>query len=158
MKNLIWSWQVGTQLSVSELYHILQLRVEVFVVEQECPYQDVDGLDLDCWHLSLFTERSPQKPAAYLRVFPPKNDVITIGRVIVASDYRKQGLGRVLMQEAHLRCQSFEFKTIQLSAQHHLENFYKTLGYSPVGVPYDEDGIPHIKMTANHNTLSFPPS
>ena len=153
MKTLIWSWQIGNKLSISELYHILQLRIEVFVVEQECPYQDVDGCDLECWHLSAFTEQSPQAPVAYLRVFPPENNVVTIGRVIVASDHRKKGLGKILMREAHSRCCSFEFKTYQLSAQYHLQNFYKDLGYRPVGKPYDEDGIPHIKMVATKETV-----
>ena len=156
MKTIRWSWQIGNLLSVSELYNILQLRVEVFVVEQDCPYQDVDGLDLDCWHLSMFTDQHPQKPVAYLRVFPPKSDVVTIGRVIVAHHSRKQGLGKILMQEAHLRCRSFDFTSFQLSAQHHLQSFYQDLGYTSVGDPYDEDGIPHIKMIAHKNTARYP--
>ena len=156
MKNIHWSWQRGNLLSVSEMYHILQLRIEVFVVEQDCPYQDVDGLDLDCWHLSMFTEQHPKKPISYLRVFPPKNQIVTIGRVIVAAHARKQGLGKILMKEAHQRCSSFHFSSFQLSAQHHLQGFYQDLGYNSVGEPYDEDGIPHIKMIANKNTARCP--
>ncbi|MBM75567.1 MAG: hypothetical protein CMK59_09200 [Proteobacteria bacterium] len=156
MKTSTWNWQIGHKLSTPELYYILQLRMDVFVVEQECAYQDVDGCDLNCWHLTLSSSNTPHKIMAYLRVFPPKEKTVIIGRVIVASDFRKQGLGRTLMQEAHLRCHSFDFKTFQLSAQHHLQSFYEHLGYQAVGTPYDEDGIPHIKMVASKESASYP--
>ncbi len=143
-----WQIQSFSELSTSRLYQILQLRSEVFVVEQYCVYQDLDGLDDQAYH--LFAEENEQV-IAYARIFKKGikyTDSASIGRVIIERKFRKQGVGKILMLKAidFLTEGQIESK-ISISAQSHLQNFYKDVGFEPVEHEYLEDGIPHIKMT-----------
>ena len=141
-----WDWKHWNQLSITELYNILQLRQAVFVVEQLCPYLDADGEDQCCYHLSGYKQ---DQLVAYVRVFPPNltKPEVVIGRVITASSIRGQGWGRPLMMMAEEYAhQEFGAQGFYLGAQAHLEKFYTSLGYQRCGPNYDEDGIPHLPM------------
>ena len=133
-------------LGVQRLYELLALRSEVFVVEQHCVFQDIDGLDPQTLH--LLGEREGRL-LAYARLIPPgvKSADCLIGRVVTAPAARGGGTGRALMAEAIARCeQLWPGQAISLHAQAHLERFYAGFGFVPVGEPYIEDGIPHIEM------------
>ncbi|MCF3111757.1 GNAT family N-acetyltransferase [Niabella sp. CC-SYL272] len=145
-----WACRPFEQLSTTELYAILQLRAAVFVVEQASIYQDLDGKDFKALHL---TGTDNEQLIAYTRLLPPgiSYKEPSIGRVVIAPSHRAYGLGRELMKRSINRCQEqFEQKSIRISAQLYLKNFYTSLGFEPVGVPYDEDGIPHIEMVSIH--------
>ena len=134
------------ELSTTELYAILQLRGEVFIVEQDCVYQDLDGKDIKALHVLGFKNN---KMVAYTRVFKPGDyfSEASIGRVVVAQSERKHKYGYVIM-EASIEAVKNHFKTlkIKLSAQCYLKTFYGNLGFKTVGEEYLEDGIPHITM------------
>ena len=135
------------ELSVNELYAILRLRSEVFVVEQSCVYQDLDGKDQKALHVIGSTEN---EIVAYTRIFGPGDyfDEASIGRVVVKKTARKYGYGLEIMK-ASIKAIELYFKTkeIHLSAQKYLKKFYESLGFVQVGFEYLEDGIPHIGMT-----------
>ncbi len=136
-------------LTVEELYGIFRLRVEVFIVEQDCPYQDVDGLDPVALHL-LGTNASGDL-VAYARLLPAGAaypDAAAIGRVVTARAARGAGLGKRLMEVAISEV-GHRFGAgvgIRLGAQNYAIPFYRRLGFSPVGESYLEDGIPHTTM------------
>lgn len=135
------------ELDTYELYEILKLRTEVFVVEQKCPYQEVDGLDLDSYHFIGRNNRG--EICAYLRI-PLKGisyEHVSIGRVLVSEKYRGKGYARELMLRA-LDIISNEMKEerVIISAQAYLEDFYNSFGFNPISDVYLEDGIEHIKM------------
>ena len=141
-----WIVKKFDELSVAELYTIIQLRNEVFVVEQDCPYQDADGKDQESWHLCGWQEN---ELVAYCRIIPPgiSYDEASIGRVVTSPAHRKSGLGRELMEIGIEKTYSlFSTDQIQIGAQRYLEKFYNTLGFTAVGDPYLEDGIPHLHM------------
>jgi len=141
-----WSLSSWDTLSRDELYTILQLRQQIFVVEQNCPYLDADGTDHKALHLQGYAQ---QELCAYARIFPPKekNNTVVIGRVIVAQHFRGRGLGKILMQKSHeLSYEQFPQCRFFLSAQSHLSSFYGDLGYQQCGEGYLEDDIPHIPM------------
>ncbi|MCL2896509.1 GNAT family N-acetyltransferase [Brenneria tiliae] len=146
--NLIWhDWHVA-DLNVYSLHDILALRNQVFIVEQRCPYQDIDGRDLADGNRHI-TAYHNGKLAAYARLLAPHpgNDVVTIGRVIVAPDARGRHLGHLLMEHALTACaRHWPQKLLFLSAQAHLQDFYAAFGFVATGEAYDEDGIPHIDM------------
>ena len=137
------------ELDIHELYQILQLRSEVFVVEQDCVYQDLDFKDQKSLHILGVKN---DKIVAYTRIFKPgdyfKNS--SIGRVVVAASERKYGYGHTLMK-ASIKAveENFKTSTITISAQKHLKKFYKSHQFKQVGEEYLEDGIPHIKMDRN---------
>lgn len=145
------AWQVKhfKALNIDELYDILKLRIDVFVVEQTCFYADIDDIDRheDTVHLFCYLEG---KVAGYLRILAKGQsyqDYIAIGRVIVASHARGTGLGHQLMAEALNVCQQyFPDQQIKISAQEHLESFYGKHGFERVSAMYLEDNIPHIAM------------
>ncbi|MBA6364566.1 GNAT family N-acetyltransferase [Colwellia sp. BRX8-4] len=145
------AWQVKhfKALNIDELYEILKLRIDVFVVEQTCFYADIDDIDRhkDTVHLFCYLEG---KIAGYLRILAKDQsyrDYIAIGRVIVASHARGTGLGHQLMAEALTVCQQyFPDQQIKISAQEHLESFYGNHGFERVSAMYLEDDIPHIAM------------
>lgn len=120
------------------LYALLRLRVAVFVVEQACAYQDLDGLDTDPGTLHLWYERDGE-PVAYLRILEGNR----IGRVVVAGHARGDGLAGRLMSAALDRVGD---RPCTLNAQSHLVEFYRRYGFEPSGPEYDEDGIPHTPM------------
>lgn len=134
------------ELSVEELYHILQLRSEIFVVEQNCVYQDMDDKDEKALHV---LGKKNNKIIAYTRVFKPGDyfDISSIGRVIVAKRERQYGYGYDIMNASiNAIKQNFNESKIKLSAQCYLKKFYNNLGFIEVGEEYLEDDIPHICM------------
>ena len=138
-----------SELNTTELYAILQLRSEVFVVEQDCVYQDVDFKDQKALH--VFGIKN-DKIVAYTRIFKPGDyfDNASIGRVVVAVSERKFGFGHDLMK-ASIKAIKDHFKVdkITISAQKYLKKFYETHHFIQVGEEYLEDGIPHIRMDRN---------
>lgn len=133
-------------LSASELYQLLQLRSEVFVVEQNCVYQDIDGKDEKALHL---LGEVNNKIVAYSRLFKA-NDYFTnasIGRVVISEEYRSKKWGHDLMQNAISSIETFwDAQPITISAQLYLKNFYESHGFTQKSETYLEDGIPHIEM------------
>lgn len=134
------------ELSIDELYAILQLRSEVFVVEQNCVYQDIDGKDQHALHVMGYKN---DQLVAYTRVFKSEDyfEYASIGRVLVKSGERHLKYGYDIM-DASIRAIEEVYKetTIKISAQTYLKRFYNTLGFVEVGETYLEDGIPHIGM------------
>lgn len=137
------------ELNLEELYSILQLRSEVFVVEQDCVYQDLDGKDKKAIHV---IGKKEDKIVAYTRIFKPGAyfNEASIGRVVVAKEQRKYGYGAIIM-EASIKAVKNRIKedTIRISAQTYLIRFYNSLGFKALGEEYLEDGIPHIAMIRN---------
>ncbi len=134
------------ELSTTELYSVLQLRSEVFVVEQNCVYQDIDGKDAKAIHL-LGTYNN--ELVAYVRIFKPGDyfEQASIGRVVVKQNYRNRNWGYVLMNEAIQATQTvFNETKITISAQLYLKKFYENLGFIQTSEMYLEDDIPHIEM------------
>lgn len=133
-------------LTVKELFEIYKLRSEVFVVEQNCAYQDVDDKDLKAFHVMLW---QGTQLSAYCRILPAgiSYSQPSIGRVAVASTFRKQNLGKALMKYSiHKTLELFNNQEIVISAQTYLIPFYTHLGFKSEGERYPEDDIPHIKM------------
>ena len=146
MQDIDWSCRDFEQLTPGLLYAILQLRAEVFVIEQECIYQDMDNNDQAALHAG---GRIGEELVCYSRILPPglKYEGASIGRVITRQRMRKGGYGKLLMNKSIDYCRErWPRASITLSAQHHLEGFYVTLGFVSVSAPYMEDGIPHIEM------------
>jgi len=146
-----WQWCRFEGLSLQGLYDVLQLRQRVFVLEQDCPYLDADGLDQQSWHLLGRPETGPHagELLLYLRVVDPglKYDEPSIGRVVIDGKLRGTGLGRVMMAEALRRCaEAYPGQPNRISAQAHLVKFYSEFGFQPIGEPYQEDNIPHQEM------------
>jgi len=143
-----WVLKKFGELTLDELYSILELRSKVFIVEQNCIYNDPDGNDQVAWHL---IGREEDQLIAYSRILPP-GAVYTdpaIGRVVTSPSKRKSGLGRELMNRSINHCKALFGKTsITLSAQAYLKKFYESLGFSAIGDEYLDDGIPHIKMSS----------
>ena len=134
------------ELALDELYYLLQLRSEVFVVEQDCVYQDVDGKDQNALHI---IGKNKNRIIAYTRIFKPGDyfKEASIGRVVVSEKERHLKYGHQLMLASINAIETlFQTKEIKLSAQKYLENFYNNLGFKTIGEPYLEDGIPHIAM------------
>lgn len=132
------------QLTTLELYKILHARNEVFVVEQDCVYQDLDFIDQKSHHIWL--ESKDGEIAGYLRFYLDVDGVV-IGRVLTTTNYRKQGLGKVLMRKTLEEIKTvYPNSAIQMSAQNYLRRFYNEFGFAVSGDVYLEDGIDHIKM------------
>lgn len=134
------------ELSTTELYNLLQLRSEVFVVEQDCVYQDIDGKDEKALHILGFKDETL---VAYTRLFKPGDYFAeaSIGRVVVKENYRKFNFGYTIM-EASINAVETHFSetVIKISAQEYLQRFYENLGFKKEGESYLEDGIAHIAM------------
>lgn len=137
------------QLSVDALYQLIKLRLEVFVVEQNCPYQDLDNKDTLVTTRHLYI-RDGDQLIAYARCLAPGvrfDQGAAIGRVVVASQYRRRGYARVIVQEAIASCrQQWPDAPVMLSAQVYAMELYRGLGFEPTGLPYEEDDIPHQDM------------
>ena len=141
MPNIALEWQRFEQLSADLLYAVLRFRQSIFVVEQRSPYADLDGFDQEAWHLLL---RSEGELAGYLRLIPM---AIRIGRVAVASQLRRRGLGRRLMEEGLRFCrESYPAQDIILAAQLDLVSFYSSFGFAVISEPYDDFGVMHVEM------------
>ncbi len=131
--------------SAADLYAMLKMRVDVFVVEQKCPYPELDGNDPACFHLRLL---DGDDLLACARLWRPTSDALPhIGRVAVSPNHRGRRLGEALMREAIAACERlYPGEAIELSAQAHLRTFYGALGFKPISEEYLEDDIPHIYM------------
>ena len=141
-----WLTKKFSDLSATQLYEILQLRAEVFVVEQTCYYQDVDGKDFESLHVCGYENN---KLVAYARIVQAGVSYaeISIGRVVVSAIKRGEGVGEILMKESLIQVFThFGNQSVRISAQSHLAKFYGDLGFKPTGKAYLEDGIPHIEM------------
>ncbi|MGQ9426415.1 GNAT family N-acetyltransferase [Gilvimarinus sp. F26214L] len=141
-----WQWSAFDALSAGELYRIIAAREAVFVVEQNCPYLDVDGVDPDAMHLIAWDDGVL---LAYMRVVKPgiKYAEPSLGRVLTSREARGRGLGRELMRRGLEQVDKlYPGMAVRISAQAYLEHFYADFGFLRVSEPYDEDGIPHLEM------------
>ncbi|SEP25619.1 GNAT family N-acetyltransferase [Mucilaginibacter sp. AW1-7] len=144
--NLTYQIRLFSHLNVNELYQLLRLRSEVFVVEQNCVFLDQDNKDQQCYHLLLYADG---KLAAYSRLVPAgiSYPEVSIGRVVTSPAFRGTGLGRKIMELAIQSCYDvFGPAAIRIGAQTYALSFYQSLGFVSEGEVYDEDGIEHIEM------------
>ncbi len=147
---LTWQCSQFDDLSNEVLYAILKARQVVFVVEQNCAFQDADDVDQHCWHLVGWQVQGSAKIlAAYSRLVPPriKYDEPSIGRVLTSPACRGEGYGMELMRRAVEKIEElYPGLAIRIGAQQYLEKFYSEFGFQTVSRPYIEDGIPHVEM------------
>ncbi len=150
MSMLNWQWAALHELDGAALYAVLAARQQVFVLEQQCLYADIDNEDQYARHLLGWSnDGGSRQLLAYLRCFAPgdKYPEAVLGRVLTVESARGKGLGRQLMAEGIRRVgQNFPGSAIRISAQWHLERFYGEFGFIKVSDSYLEDGIPHIAM------------
>jgi ElaA protein len=138
-----WDVKHFGELTTLELFEIYKVRTAVFVVEQNCPYQEVDDKDLQAVH---FFAKNAKNLTAYCRLIPA-DDGVHIGRVLVVRKYRGAGLARELVQKAmDYCCEHFPAQPIHAQAQSYLQGFYESFGFKAVSGVYLEDGIPHLDM------------
>ncbi len=141
-----WTFHAFDTLHPTEIHAMFELRVNVFVVEQQCPYPEVDALDLDATH--VLGMKSGAGLVAYARIIPAHGDIPPhIGRVVVHAHHRHEGVGHELLRRVldHLDEQQGSRRSA-LAAQHHLQAFYEHHGFRCTGDAYDLDGIPHVDM------------
>jgi ElaA protein len=141
-----WQWSAFDALTPAALYAVLEARAAVFVVEQACAYQDLDGYDARADHLVAWQAGTV---AAYCRVFAPgvKYAEGSVGRVLTALPFRRTGVGRELVARALAQLDALHpGRGQRISAQQYLERFYASFGFATVSAPYPEDGIPHVEM------------
>lgn len=148
MKNLQWNCRAFHQINTSELYDLLKLRIDVFVVEQNCPYPELDDKDQDkqTHHITAYADNTI---IAYARLLPPglSYQETSIGRFVVHEDHRRQGIGSLLLETCLTQISNiWPNQAIRISAQEYLQSFYERAGFSKVSDIYLEDGIPHIEM------------
>jgi ElaA protein len=146
MHSINWTYKHFNSLTTQELYTILSLRSEVFVVEQNCVYLDADSKDEDAWHLCGWQD---DVLVAYVRILAPgvSYEEASIGRVLTNPAFRKNGYGVELMRVAiEKTLKQYGVQKIKIGAQLYLLNFYSNLGFEQTSEVYMEDGIPHIEM------------
>jgi ElaA protein len=144
--DVSWRWSTFDELNLHQLYRVLELRQQVFVIEQQSLYLDVDGHDPVCIHGLGYVG---SELVAYARIVPAglTYDAPAIGRVLIAPNARGTGLGHVLVDEAIAEAERrFPGIATMLGAQLHLQAFYESFGYVACGEPYDDGGIMHIDM------------
>lgn len=131
--------------SALDLYQMLKLRQDIFIIKQECIYNDIDNIDPFCEHLLL---KEGDLAIACTRIVPAgkKFDDPSIGRIAVHKRYRKRGIGKEMIQKALAILSTKNAKTVVIEAQSYLLDFYESLGFRQVSDQYLVDGIPHIKM------------
>lgn len=147
ISSINWEIKSFERLTNKELYHILQLRAEVFIVEQDCPYQDMDGKDTFSFHL-LGSDESG-KLIAYARILPADISFreVSIGRVVTSPSVRRTGAGMELMEKAlQVAEEKYGKVPVRIGAQLYLKNFYERFGFTQVSEMYLEDGIEHVEM------------
>jgi ElaA protein len=143
---LLWTCVPFQELTPHVLYEILRLRSEVFVLEQQCLYQDIDRLDYQSFHLCGY---AGNVLVAYARILPAgvAYPEVSIGRVITSPAHRRNGFGILLMQQALLQInQMYGAVPVKIGAQQYLKRFYESFGFEDLNQPYMEDGIPHMYM------------
>ena len=139
------------ELTVEELYEILKLRSIVFVVEQNCVYQDIDDIDKDSYHIFMKEKNSPEIKV-YIRVFEKDNDTAQIGRVVTAMDSRRKGHASNLIKKGiEIAKNEMKKNKIYLEGQVYASKLYEKLGFKIISDEFLEDGIPHYKMLKNLN-------
>jgi len=141
-----WIFKPFTELTLTELYAIMRLRQEVFIVEQNCPYLDADGKDLKSYHLMGYVNN---ELVAYSRIVKPgvSYQEVSIGRVVSSTKHRGLAYGRQLMSESIAQIEKqYGPVPIRIGAQLYLQKFYESFGFVKEGEAYLEDGIPHIIM------------
>jgi len=147
---LHWEFLRFDDLPIRDWYQVSTARIDVFVMEQNCPFQDNDGADLHCWHLLGWNvENNLRELVAYCRLVDPgiKFAEPSIGRVVTPRAFRGQGYGRVLMAEAVQRHERlYSGLANRIGAQQRLAHFYQDFGFKTVSDTYMEDGIPHVEM------------
>ena len=132
------------EIDAKTLHNIFLLRSEVFIVEQECAYQDIDGNDFKSVHI---IGKKKEEIIAYSRIMNLNNDFCSIGRVLVKKDLRKKGIGiKLIKRSIEEATREYTNKKIKISAQEYLKKFYTKLGFKYTGKSYFEDGIPNIEM------------
>lgn len=145
-----WQWASFEELGAADLYALLALRQEVFVIEQACLYRDLDGIDQRSFHLLGWrdTAGQPELVACLRCVWPGvKYHELSLGRVACAAAVRGGGIGKALFAEGLRRAtEQFPQHRIRISAQRYLQRFYENFGFAVVSAPYDEDGIEHVEM------------
>ena len=150
MNNVWWKLKSFQELSNEELYQMMRLRLEVFVLEQNCVYQDADGKDLQALH--LMGHDTEGDLVAYARILPAGISYreASIGRIVTSKKARGNGTGKQLMSKA-MECikEKMGDVSVKISAQSYLQKFYEVFGFEVSGNEYQEDGIPHIAMIYN---------
>ena len=148
---ITWHIKNYAALSKDELYHLLQFRISIFMLEQQSIYEDLDGLDQQAMH---FLGMDGDKLVAYGRIhIDPENQFAIIRRICVHQDYRDQKLGNALMEKIMAHIDTLpDLRSAELDAQHHLQSFYGKFGFHPEGAPYDDGGVIHIRMVKNGPT------
>jgi ElaA protein len=145
--SINWQWRSFDELNNTQLYQLLKLRQDVFILEQECLYPDIDGLDSNCIHLLGY---EGEILAAYLRFIPPEyhsSNNIAFGRITSLALKRGVGIGFAIMHQAmDYALEHYPNLNIQLGAQCYLQGFYEKFNFKAISEPYDEDGIMHIDM------------
>ena len=143
---ITWVYKKYNDLSIDELYSILKIRQQVFIIEQACNYLDADGYDQKSMHLIAYKQNSI---VAYMRIVNAGeiDNNISFGRILVHKKFRKRGIGHQLVMKGINFFAKNE--TIVMSAQCYLERFYNNLGFQKIGSEYLEDNIPHVKMIRN---------
>lgn len=145
--EITWTTKAFKDLSVDEYFEILHLRIAIFVVEQNCPYQEVDEKDRQSYHLYGRAENG--EVIAVTRILPPNisYDEVSIGRVALKKEYRGKGIADELMNETLLFIdQKYGNQQVRISAQVYLLNYYTKHGFQTTGKEYLEDNIPHMEM------------
>lgn len=150
MTTTEWEWRAFAELAAADLYRVMQVRQDVFILEQTCLYPDLDGLDAGAHHLLGWRMIDGKRQlAAYTRVLAPgaKYEEMSLGRVLTAPVARGTGIGRELLAQGITHAErQHPGHRIRIGAQQHLEKFYGEFGFVTCSAPYDEDGIMHIDM------------
>lgn len=144
--NPQWKCIPFCELTAREVYEILKLRQDIFIMEQACLYHDIDGIDLESHHVLATIQ---ERPIAYARIIPhSESHIVKLGRIIVHPDHRGMAIGKTLVENTIKQAQTlYPSHRIHITAQTYLKRFYETLGFRSIGDIYDLDGISHIDMT-----------
>lgn len=139
-----------SELPAGVVYDLLKLRQDIFIIEQDCIYEDIDNVDKQSGHLVL---QDGGRIAGYARIVPPgvKYTEASIGRIVIEKSYRNSGLGKELVLRALQITDEAGFNNVRIEAQAYLQKFYTSLGFRASGSVYDLDGIPHLEMVSTGN-------
>ena len=151
LENFTWIYHKHfAEIENHQLYKALKLRQDIFIIEQNCIYDDIDGLDQNSEHLFLF---DGDTLAGYLRIVPAglKFETVSIGRIVIKESYRGRGMGKDLLKKSFDILRNSNRYMVTIEAQKYLEHFYSLLGFKTISEPYDVDGISHIIMVTNLN-------